>query len=86
MAMVLSMAHLQVSRIGSVNTLRSLRQIEHEEDARARLEQLRERFGIVLRRQGLGSALDAKVGESPLPGIMVIESRDGGAWWLAESE
>lgn len=62
--------------------LATLRQIEQEEDAHQRLQQLRELHQATLHRQGLGHHASAKPGDSPLPGIVVQES----GWWLVESE
>lgn len=62
--------------------LATLRQIEQEDNARQRLQQLRELHQVMLKRQGLGHLASAKPGDTPLPGIIVEES----GYWLVESE
>jgi hypothetical protein len=62
--------------------LATLRQIEQEEDQRQRLELLKSRFQVALRRQGLGHLANAQSGDRPLSGVAIMES----GWWLLESE
>lgn len=62
--------------------LATLRQIEREDNARQRLQQLRDLHQATLKRQGLGHLASTKPGDTPLPGIIVEDS----GYWLVESE
>ena len=66
----------------AVKSRQNFERWEAEQDQAERLQQLRERFGIELRRHGLGHLTSARPGDRPLPLVEVMES----GWWMVESE